>query len=94
VVTNANRLRAFQVAPLPEKSMLGGDVPVSVEIGATSSKEEEEMAMVRDPVCGMDIDAATAAASEEYEDATYYFCSLGCQERFKADPEKYALARR
>ena len=94
VVTNANRLRAFQVAPLPEKSLLGGDVPVSVEIGATSSKEEGEMATVRDPVCGMDIEAATAAASEEYEDATYYFCSSGCHERFKADPDKYALARR
>jgi Cu+-exporting ATPase len=94
VVTNANRLRAFQVAPLPEKSMGAGEVPVRVEIGATTSSKEEEMAtMVRDPVCGMDIDAATAAASEEYEGTTYYFCSSGCHEQFKADPARYTQTR-
>lgn len=64
-----------------------------MEIGATSSKDdEEETAMVRDPVCGMEIDTATAAASEEYEGTTYYFCSSGCHERFKADPARYTRA--
>jgi Cu+-exporting ATPase len=92
VVTNANRLRAFKVEALAEKSMRVGDVPVRVDVGATSSKEAEEMALLRDPVCGMDIDAATAAASEEYEGETYYFCSSGCHERFKADPARYTHA--
>ena len=45
---------------------------------------------VKDPVCGMDIDPATAAASEEHEGKTYYFCSHACHERFKADPPRYA----
>src|SRR3990170_1156799 len=52
VVTNANRLRGFKLAPLQEKSMQAGGVQVHVEIAQTSSKEEEETAMVRDPVCG------------------------------------------
>ncbi len=48
------------------------------------------MATVKDPVCGMDIDPATAAASEEYEGKTYYFCSEACHQRFVAAPEQYA----
>jgi YHS domain-containing protein len=39
------------------------------------------MAMVTDPVCGMEIDSAAAAASEEYQGKTYYFCSEGCHQR-------------
>lgn len=50
------------------------------------------MATVHDPVCGMDIDPATAAGSEEFEGTTYYFCSPSCLERFKADPGRYAAA--
>ncbi len=44
---------------------------------------------VKDPVCGMDIDPATAAGKSEYKDQTYYFCSLGCKKSFDKDPEKY-----
>lgn len=44
---------------------------------------------VRDPVCGMDIDPATAAGKSEYKGQTYYFCSLGCKRSFEKDPEKY-----
>jgi Cu+-exporting ATPase len=49
------------------------------------------MATVTDPVCGMEIDSATAAASEEYGGKTYYFCSEGCYQRFVAAPEQYAV---
>ena len=42
------------------------------------------MATVTDPVCGMEIDSAAAAASEEYGGKTYYFCSEGCHQRFVA----------
>ena len=44
---------------------------------------------VHDPVCGMDIDAATAAGTSEYKGQTYYFCSLGCKKSFDKEPEKY-----
>lgn len=44
---------------------------------------------VHDPVCGMDIDPATAAGTSEYKGQTYYFCSPGCKKSFDKDPEKY-----
>lgn len=44
---------------------------------------------VKDLVCGMDIDAATAAGTSEYNGKTYYFCSLGCKKSFDENPEKY-----
>lgn len=44
---------------------------------------------VRDPVCGMDIDPATAAGKSEHKGRTYYFCSPGCKRSFDKDPEKY-----
>jgi Cu+-exporting ATPase len=49
------------------------------------------MAAVEDPVCGMQIDSAAAAASEEYEGKTYYFCSEACHQRFVATPEQFAV---
>lgn len=47
---------------------------------------------VTDPVCGMQIDSAKAAAREEYQRQTYYFCSASCREKFKATPERYVSA--
>jgi Cu+-exporting ATPase len=49
------------------------------------------MATVTDPVCGMEIDSAAAAGSEEYGGKTYYFCSEGCHQQFVAAPEQYAV---
>lgn len=52
----------------------------------------ESSAKVTDPVCGMSVEPATAAARVEHEGATYYFCSSGCAATFRADPGKYATA--
>ena len=54
-------------------------------------RKGEVMATVTDPVCGMEIDSAAAAASEEYGGKTYYFCSEGCHQQFVAAPEQYAV---
>ena len=89
VVTNANRLRSVQFAPLSDRIESHIEAPVRVET-STEEKEVDEMTTVRDPVCGMDIDPTSAAASEEYEGTTYYFCSTGCHERFTADPARFA----
>jgi len=43
----------------------------------------------KDPVCGMTVDPAKAAGSEEYRGKTYSFCGKGCAAKFHADPEKY-----
>ena len=55
-----------------------------------AATEEDPMAMVTDPVCGMRIDSDDAAATAEYEGKTYYFCSQVCHEAFVADPASYA----
>ncbi|HUR37259.1 MAG TPA: heavy metal translocating P-type ATPase [Terriglobales bacterium] len=44
---------------------------------------------VIDPVCGMTINPATAAASSDYQGETYYFCNPGCKTKFDADPQRY-----
>lgn len=44
---------------------------------------------MRDPVCGMDIAPAQAAATSLYEGQTYYFCARACKEQFDKEPERY-----
>src|SRR5215207_8013148 len=44
---------------------------------------------VIDPVCGMSINPATAAAEYEYKGSKYYFCAARCKERFAADPDSF-----
>lgn len=45
--------------------------------------------MAIDPVCGMQVDEKTAAATYEYQGKTYYFCAPGCKAAFSKEPEKY-----
>jgi len=42
--------------------------------------------MAIDPVCGMEVEPATAAGAWPHGGTTYFFCSVGCLGRFKADP--------
>ena len=50
--------------------------------------------LVRDPVCGMNVDTAGGVEKVEWAGTTYYFCSSGCKETFDKDPAKYAGASR
>ncbi len=43
----------------------------------------------RDPVCGMNVNPATARHSYPYDGKTFYFCCAPCVEKFKADPAQY-----
>ncbi len=45
--------------------------------------------MAKDPVCGMEVDEATAGWSSEYMGRTYYFCAPGCKKAFDENPAKY-----
>jgi Cu+-exporting ATPase len=47
-----------------------------------------------DPVCGMTVDPRKAVGLFVYKDQTYFFCSLGCREKFSADPERFLNATR
>lgn len=45
--------------------------------------------MVKDPVCGMDIDPANAAGKSLHKGQEIYFCSLKCKERFDKVPGSF-----
>lgn len=45
---------------------------------------------VVDPVCGMDVEPATAAGHSEHNGQTYHFCGTGCQKKFDLNPEQYS----
>ncbi len=47
------------------------------------------MAIVKDPVCGMDVDTEKSQLSLEHDGETYWFCGKGCLLEFKDDPDKY-----
>jgi Cu+-exporting ATPase len=44
----------------------------------------------RDPICGMDVDTATAKHRSEHDGKTFYFCCGGCKTKFDAEPARYA----
>jgi len=44
---------------------------------------------MKDPVCGMDVNPATAKFKLEHEGQPFFFCSVGCLEKFRAAPAKY-----
>ena len=46
-------------------------------------------AEVKDPVCRMSVDPAKAAGSHTHGGVTYHFCSRGCLEKFRQDPQRY-----
>jgi len=44
---------------------------------------------VKDPVCGMEIQAATAAGHTEFKGQKYHFCGSKCKEKFDLNPAQY-----
>jgi Cu+-exporting ATPase len=51
-------------------------------------------ALAIDPVCGMEVDPATAEHSTVHEGRTYYFCHAGCRKKFEANPKHYLAGHR
>ena len=44
---------------------------------------------VKDPVCGMDVDPATAEHKATFQARSYFFCSARCHDKFVAEPKRY-----
>ena len=53
------------------------------------NEDQPPRALMRDPVCGMDVDPAGAAAHSEYRAVPYYFCSVACKRQFDSHPTRY-----
>src|ERR1035441_1016903 len=58
--------------------------PVDIRNAAPSSGK----AQAKDPVCGMDVNPATARYKTPYHGKEYFFCCAGCLQKFQANPEK------
>ena len=43
----------------------------------------EDSPYAKDPICGMQVEKATAAATYEHAGVMYYFCAPGCMDSFK-----------
>jgi Cu+-exporting ATPase len=76
-------------ATAPMTSTAGSGVVMLGQIGASPSAKDAKPSTQTDPVCHMQVDPQRAAGKYEYKDKTYYFCNPRCEEKFKADPEKY-----
>jgi Cu+-exporting ATPase len=64
----------------------------SMDQSETSKEADIETRPEHDPVCGMTVNPAQAAARAEYKETTYYFCSQHCHDRFVADPAQFTEA--
>ncbi len=58
--------------------------PVDIPNAPPSPAKAQE----KDPVCGMDVNPATARYKTPYHGKEYFFCCAGCQAKFQANPEK------
>jgi len=87
VVSNSLRLRRFRPSRFRQ-----------AEVPAPEGAEEEETVgggtMAIDPVCHMEVEESSAAATSEYQGKTYYFCAVGCKKAFDQDPDKYLVAEK
>ncbi len=50
----------------------------------------DTLIMVKDAVCGKELDPKAAMYTSNYNGKTYYFCSEGCKREFDVNPEKFA----
>ena len=91
VVGNANRLRRYHPAPLPETSEVQAEPQVETPASRAGENETGTTGPVTDPVCGMTVDPATAE-HRRAGSGTVYFCSAHCAAAFDIDPGRYAVA--
>jgi P-type Cu+ transporter len=58
-----------------------------------SAPPNEHGTIVHDVVCGMTVDSRSAAHKLHLGQTDYYFCSAGCLEKFRANPDRYLNPR-
>jgi YHS domain-containing protein len=80
----------------PRVLTLGGMTRVTESLDngrvAFGDREEIEMAMAVDPVCGRELKRADAAAAIDHHGVVFYFCSQACHDQFVADPSLFVQA--
>src|ERR1700758_2438431 len=77
----------------PEQYLQKTSATPGLVTGGMPKPEQLAAAKTKDPVCGMDVDPATARHHLEHAGKTYYFCCGGCLEKFLTDPDRYLQAK-
>ena len=60
--------------------------------GKAAPKHSEELPLLIDLVCGMDLEESAGeddSERSEYKGATYYFCSEDCRKQFESNPQQF-----
>jgi xanthine dehydrogenase accessory factor len=73
----------------PSESVARADAPRHAAAAQTADSSHEPALDAVDPVCGMQVDVATASHTADVEGARYYFCCALCRARFVADPQPF-----
>lgn len=60
-----------------------------LEDGRLGERASRQVSWTRDPVCGMLVEAGNTGFVEEHGSVRFAFCSRGCLNRFRQDPEAY-----
>jgi len=76
------------IAEIVQKRREPKTIDVDALLDEVSSKQPEPVVAI-DPVCGMEVNTATAKYTSEYAGQTVYFCNPGCKMHFDENPENY-----
>jgi YHS domain-containing protein len=77
--------RRFTAGAVRQAGHSSSEAPRNADADALDMSDEA----ATDPVCGMAVDPAAAAARASYDGRFYYFCSSGCRDQFTADPDGF-----
>ena len=67
-------------------------LPTRAELMANGGLQPKPTELVRDPVCGMKVNPAAMRYRMTHGGKEYFFCSLPCMEKFRANPAAYLEA--
>jgi xanthine dehydrogenase accessory factor len=89
IVQRRNAASADTAAPSPVGARSAGG-----ESAEAASREPSAgaPATATDPVCGMEVEVATARWTSEYQGRTIVFCAAGCKRRFDREPSAFLEA--
>ena len=59
-----------------------------------NKQSSKNSSIVKDPVCGMDVDTKTSKRKFNYKNNDYYFCSDSCLKKFSLNPENYVEGKK
>jgi len=74
---------------LAKPACCGGDAGAHPPHDHADAHHDHASHGVKDPVCGMTVNPATAKYQADHDGATFYFCAARCREKFIADPKRY-----